>query len=181
MRAGLARPRGLRMGFRGSRYHEPSSNAHDIDGGSIPTLEFGFTAAPYESGLSFCQHLRAVVEAKGDAVFGIWLDANGEEAHRFTFQDVFDRSGAIAHHLRHDWGCERGERVLLCYAPGFEFFTAFVGCLRAGVVAVPVYPPNPNNPAPGIEKLALVQKVGCLQRRRECSFSPSCALLTPMY
>ena len=117
----------------------------------------------FESGLSFSQHLRAVVEAKDDAMFGIWLDASGEEADRFTFQNIYDRSGAIAHNLRHDWSCERGERVLLCYAPGFEFFTAFIGCLRAGVVAVPVYPPSPNKPGPGIEKLALVQQVGRLR------------------
>lgn len=34
-----------------------------------------------------------------------------------------------------------GDRVLLIYAPGIEFISAFFGCLYAGVIAVPVYPP----------------------------------------
>jgi len=36
-----------------------------------------------------------------------------------------------------------GERALLVYTPGLEFIVAFLGCAYAGVVAVPVYPPNP--------------------------------------
>lgn len=37
-----------------------------------------------------------------------------------------------------------GKRALLMYAPGIEFVTAFLGCLYAGVVAVPAYPPRRN-------------------------------------
>ncbi|MEH2099109.1 MAG: AMP-binding protein [Nostoc sp.] len=35
-------------------------------------------------------------------------------------------------------------RALLLYPPGLEFIGAFFGCLYAGVVAVPAYPPRPN-------------------------------------
>ncbi|KAJ1456333.1 hypothetical protein M885DRAFT_439816, partial [Pelagophyceae sp. CCMP2097] len=52
---------------------------------------------------------------------------------------------------------EPGDRVLLCYAPGSAFFVAFWACLRAGVIAVPVYPPDPSKMAPALEKLRLVQ------------------------
>src|SRR5690349_13795732 len=37
-----------------------------------------------------------------------------------------------------------GERVLLLYPPGLEFIAAFFGCLYAGAIAVPVYPPRRN-------------------------------------
>ncbi|RKH21367.1 LLM class flavin-dependent oxidoreductase [Corallococcus sp. CA047B] len=37
-----------------------------------------------------------------------------------------------------------GERALLLFPPGLEFVSAFMGCLYAGVVAVPVYPPEPG-------------------------------------
>ncbi|MDJ0836038.1 MAG: non-ribosomal peptide synthase/polyketide synthase [Acidobacteriota bacterium] len=41
-------------------------------------------------------------------------------------------------------GKPRGERVLLLFQPGLDYLAAFFGCLYAGVVAVPAYPPNPN-------------------------------------
>jgi acyl-CoA synthetase (AMP-forming)/AMP-acid ligase II len=39
--------------------------------------------------------------------------------------------------------CAGGARVLLLYPTGLEFIAAFFGCLYAGVIAVPVPPPNP--------------------------------------
>ncbi|MEM1395264.1 MAG: AMP-binding protein, partial [Cyanobacteria bacterium P01_H01_bin.150] len=36
----------------------------------------------------------------------------------------------------------KGERALLLYPPGLEFIAAFLGCLYAAVVAVPIYPPR---------------------------------------
>ncbi|MGQ0593712.1 MAG: amino acid adenylation domain-containing protein [Gammaproteobacteria bacterium] len=35
-----------------------------------------------------------------------------------------------------------GERALLLYPPGLDYIAAFFGCLYAGVVAVPAYPPS---------------------------------------
>lgn len=34
--------------------------------------------------------------------------------------------------------------MLLVYPPSLDFIVAFVACLRAGVIAVPVYPPDPR-------------------------------------
>jgi acyl-CoA synthetase (AMP-forming)/AMP-acid ligase II len=38
--------------------------------------------------------------------------------------------------------CRPGDRSLLVYPPGLEFVTALMGCLYAGVMAVPLYPPH---------------------------------------
>lgn len=35
-----------------------------------------------------------------------------------------------------------GQRALLLYAPGLDYVAGVLGCLYAGVVAVPVYPPD---------------------------------------
>lgn len=46
-----------------------------------------------------------------------------------------------------------GERALLLYPPGIEFISAFFGCLYAGVIPVPLYPPKRN---PNLSRLQLI-------------------------
>jgi hypothetical protein len=41
------------------------------------------------------------------------------------------------------------DRVVLVFLPCLEFFVAFIACLRAGLIAVPVYPPDPRTGAGG--------------------------------
>jgi acyl-CoA synthetase (AMP-forming)/AMP-acid ligase II/acyl carrier protein len=38
----------------------------------------------------------------------------------------------------------KGQRVLLLYPPGLDFVAGFYGCLYAGAVAIPAYPPRRN-------------------------------------
>lgn len=38
-----------------------------------------------------------------------------------------------------------GDRVLLLYPPGLDYIAAFLGCLYAGMVAVPAYAPGPTH------------------------------------
>ena len=35
-------------------------------------------------------------------------------------------------------------RVLLVYPPSLNFIIAFLGCLKAGLIAVPTFPPDPK-------------------------------------
>ena len=61
----------------------------------------------------------------------------------FTYSQLDQRVRAIAARLQ-QLGVAPGNRVLLLYPPGLEYVAAFFGCLYAGAVAVPVYPPRPN-------------------------------------
>ncbi|MCL2710821.1 MAG: aminotransferase class I/II-fold pyridoxal phosphate-dependent enzyme [Planctomycetaceae bacterium] len=47
-----------------------------------------------------------------------------------------------------------GGRALLLYPPGLDFITAYLGCLYAGVIAIPVYPPRRNRSILRIETVA---------------------------
>ncbi|WP_293079525.1 AMP-binding protein [Moorena sp. SIO3H5] len=68
---------------------------------------------------------------------------NGETSDRYlTHQQLDNHAQAIASELLHQNA--KGERALLLYPPGLEFITAFFGCLYAGVIAVPAYPPRSN-------------------------------------
>jgi amino acid adenylation domain-containing protein len=46
-----------------------------------------------------------------------------------------------------------GERVLLIFPPGIEYIAGFLGCLYAGAVAVPAYPPRFNHNPQGLEAI----------------------------
>jgi 7-keto-8-aminopelargonate synthetase-like enzyme/acyl-CoA synthetase (AMP-forming)/AMP-acid ligase II/acyl carrier protein len=47
-----------------------------------------------------------------------------------------------------------GQRVLLLYPPGLGFIASYFGCLYAGAIAVPVYPPRRNRSILRIESVA---------------------------
>lgn len=64
------------------------------------------------------------------------------EADALTYQELERLAQAIAAQLQSFNAV--GERALLLYPPGLEFIAAFFGCLLAGVIAVPVYPPRAN-------------------------------------
>ncbi|HEV2436434.1 MAG TPA: fatty acyl-AMP ligase [Verrucomicrobiae bacterium] len=49
-----------------------------------------------------------------------------------------------------------GERALLLYPTGLEFIAAFFGCLYAGVIAVPLPPPNLAQPRRSLPKLRAI-------------------------
>ena len=60
---------------------------------------------------------------------------------QLTYRELQRRAQAIAAALR--LAKAKGERALLLYPPGLNFIEGFFGCLYAGVVAVPIYPPDP--------------------------------------
>jgi len=62
------------------------------------------------------------------------------EADRLTYGELDRRARAIAAAL--EATCAPGDRALLLFPPGLDFVAAFFGCLYAGVVAVPAYPPR---------------------------------------
>lgn len=68
------------------------------------------------------------------------IDGEQEGPH-LTYAELDRQARAIGALLQSSGA--HGERALLLYPPGLEFVTAFLGCLYGGVVAVPVYPPDP--------------------------------------
>jgi acyl-CoA synthetase (AMP-forming)/AMP-acid ligase II/acyl carrier protein len=68
-----------------------------------------------------------------------------------TYAALDEKARSIAAWLQDEGAA--GERALLLYPPGVEFVAAFFGCLYAGVVAVPAYPPRPNRPDARIQQI----------------------------
>ena len=83
---------------------------------------------------------RALPQAEQPA-YTFLTDGETDEAH-LTYQDLDRQARAIGAQLQQLEAS--GKRILLLYPPGLEYIAAFFGCLYAGAVAVPAYPPDPN-------------------------------------
>ena len=68
-----------------------------------------------------------------------FLSDGGLKETKLSYFDLDRQAKAIAALLQN--AGLSGERAILVYPPGLEFICTFFGCLYAGVVAVPVYPP----------------------------------------
>jgi len=82
----------------------------------------------------------------------IFLSGDDLQQSTLTFSQLDAQAKAIAGLLQSQ--AERGERALLLYPPGLDFIAAFFGCLYAGIVAVPAYPPRLNRNALRITAIA---------------------------
>ena len=74
-------------------------------------------------------------------IYNFLTDGETEEIS-LTYGQLEQNAKAIAAHLQAV--CSPQDRVLLLFPAGLEYITAFFGCLYAGVIAIPAYPPRPN-------------------------------------
>nr|WP_042178658.1 non-ribosomal peptide synthetase [Kibdelosporangium sp. MJ126-NF4]CEL13316.1 Non-ribosomal peptide synthase [Kibdelosporangium sp. MJ126-NF4]CTQ99007.1 Non-ribosomal peptide synthase [Kibdelosporangium sp. MJ126-NF4] len=86
----------------------------------------------------FIEILRTRAAETPDRVAFVFRDEATER--EFTYAELDRRARALAVALAE--GGSPGDRVLLACSPGVHYVAGFFGCLYAGMIAVPVYPPN---------------------------------------
>ena len=86
--------------------------------------------------------LRFRASTQPDKQAFVFLRDGEEEDGRLTYGELDRQARAIAAALQ-DRNLQ-DQRALLLYSPNLEFVAAFMGCLYAKVLAVPAYPPRPN-------------------------------------
>jgi amino acid adenylation domain-containing protein len=91
---------------------------------------------------TFVDLLRARARLHPERVAYVFLSNGETEETTLTYGELDQQARAVAAGLQSS--TTRGDRVLLLYPPGIEYITAFFGCLYAGVIAVPAYPPRNN-------------------------------------
>lgn len=84
--------------------------------------------------------LRRQAVRQPDKVAYIYLADGEQEGCRLTYAELDRQARAIGATLQQH--VAPGERAVLMFPAGMEFVTAFYGCLYAGVIAVPAFPPN---------------------------------------
>lgn len=83
--------------------------------------------------------------------FTFLIDGENESVS-LSYADLDRKARAIAAQLQQI--CAVGERALILYLPGLDYITTLFGCLYAGVVAVPAYPPRNARNFPRIAAIA---------------------------
>ncbi len=77
---------------------------------------------------------------------------NGEEvAQTVSYSELDQQARSIAAWLQAHHS--QGARALLLYQSSLDYVAAFLGCLYAGVIAVPAYPPHPKRPITRIKTI----------------------------
>ncbi|HYX18442.1 MAG TPA: AMP-binding protein [Nostoc sp.] len=80
-----------------------------------------------------------VLKQPNQVPYTFLVDGEAEKVS-FTYAELDQKARKLAALLQSRKAF--GARALLLYPPGLEFIVAFFGCLYAGVIAVPVYPPQ---------------------------------------
>ncbi len=89
-----------------------------------------------------------------------FLPNGEEESDSRTYQQLYDRSRVIASNILAK--VKPGDRVLLLYPSGLDFVDAFLGCLMAGVIAVPAFPPQGKRRIGRLEKIVADSKASLI-------------------
>ncbi len=87
-----------------------------------------------------------------------YLDLNGSPIESYSYASFLQRTNAIAGHLRKERRFAAEDRLLLAYPPGLEMICAFFGCVRAGLIPVPVYPPSSRGFQSALYKMVHIAK-----------------------
>jgi thioester reductase-like protein len=87
-----------------------------------------------------------------------FIDLNGKQIGAYSYESFLHRTKVIAGHLRKEHGFASQDRLLLAYPPGLEMICAFFGCVRAGLIPVPVYPPSSHGFQSALYKMVHIAK-----------------------
>ena len=93
-----------------------------------------------------------------DRLLYSYIDVNGNPIGGYSYESFLRRTNVIAGHLRKQHGFKSQDRVLLAYPPGLEMICAFFGCVRAGLIPVPVYPPSSRGFQGALYKMVHIAK-----------------------
>lgn len=99
-------------------------------------------APPGDHSASLVDILRWRAAHQADRLAYVFLSDGRSQEKRITYVELDRAAGKIAARLLEVAAPE--DRALLLYPSGPEFLEAFLGCLYAGIIGIPLYPPRPN-------------------------------------
>lgn len=105
-------------------------------------------------------------QQKDENLFTFLQDEGGEV--NITYSELLKKAKIVAARLQSE--NLKGERALLLYPAGLDYIIGYFGCLFAGVIAVPIYPPDPsrlNKTLPRIHSILVDSKASIALTTKE--------------
>src|SRR5260370_20290353 len=87
-----------------------------------------------------------------------YTDLNGHPIESYHYASFLRRRRGIAGPLRKERRFAAEDRIPLACPPGLEMICAFFGCVRAGLIPVPVYPPSSRGFQSALYKMVHIAK-----------------------
>ncbi len=109
---------------------------------------------PFATPRTFVDVLRRRAETDANRTAFIFLSDGKTAEQPLTYAELDARARAVAATL-----CARGatgERAVLLFPPGLDYIVAFFGCMYAGTLPVPAYPPDPSRLARTLPRLQAI-------------------------
>eukprot|EP00428_Durinskia_dybowskii_P070551 CAMPEP_0170395020 /NCGR_PEP_ID=MMETSP0117_2-20130122/21559_1 /TAXON_ID=400756 /ORGANISM="Durinskia baltica, Strain CSIRO CS-38" /LENGTH=1198 /DNA_ID=CAMNT_0010651309 /DNA_START=37 /DNA_END=3633 /DNA_ORIENTATION=+ len=76
----------------------------------------------------------------------------------YSFKELENATNALSSHLLDNCGLKTGDTVLLVFVPGLAFTASLIACFKAGLVGVPVYPPDPTRMGKELHHFTTIQQ-----------------------
>ena len=105
---------------------------------AAPPIPFTNTFLAVDNLAQVARHWAATTPER--VAYTFLVDGEVEE-QPLTCAELDRQARALAARLQTT--CKAGDRALLLFMPGLEYIAGFFGCLYAGMVPVPAYPPDP--------------------------------------
>mmetsp|Transcript_18922 Transcript_18922/g.26657 ORF Transcript_18922/g.26657 Transcript_18922/m.26657 type:complete len:768 (-) Transcript_18922:76-2379(-) len=93
---------------------------------------------------SLLDALKKWCEVQPNKPLWTYLDDKCKIKEAATYFEIDKRSSNLATWLIREYNLKAGDRVILVYPPSLDFIISFMACIRVGLIAVPVYPPDPR-------------------------------------
>ena len=115
-------------------------------------------AAPQDiDAATFTALLAARAQLTPDAIAYVFLRDGEQEGERLSYAALDRAARRVADVIRRQ--ARFGDRALLLFPFGADYLAAFFGCLYAGVIAMPAYPPSPARPVRAFARLDALMRV----------------------
>jgi thioester reductase-like protein len=124
--------------------------------------------------LTLTDYLRSWASKAPDRPLYTFLDRTGNPIDSYTYASFHARTNGLARWLVDEVGLTCGEPVLLVYPPGLEMIAAFIACVKAGAIPVPVSAPATSVGAATSQRLTLISlDAGARRALTDISLLPS--------